>query len=182
VSLHPADERMLDAAMAQLWGARFLSKILINTSDPAACWHWTGARGRQGYGCFRIGNKICTASRLACELVHGSRSLAFDAMHTVCDTPSCARGTHLRWGSRAENLAEMVAKGRSLRGEACPGAKLSRGDVLQIVSLLNRGESQRLIAHRFGVREQAVNRIRRGDRWGWLTGRGSVGTNAREAS
>jgi hypothetical protein len=172
VSLHPADERMLDAAMAQLWGARFLSKILINTNDPTACWLWTASLTGTGYAQFVDREWGTRANRIACRLAHGEPPEAAPLALHSCDVKQCVRASHLRWGSHVENMADMVARGRALRGEQNKGGgKLTEAQVLEISALLSAGYTQSAIARRYGINQATVSMVNTGAAWGWLTGR-----------
>jgi hypothetical protein len=76
---------------------------------------------------------------------------------------------NLLWGSRADNAADMVAHGQSLRGEKHHSAKLSTTDVHRIRSMLRDGETQEHVAHTFGVSQVLISLIKRGRAWGWLS-------------
>lgn len=51
-------------------------------------------------------------------------------------------------------------------------ATLTEEDVLLIHKSLNQGEAPPALARDFGVSPQQINRIKSGQRWGKLTGRG----------
>jgi hypothetical protein len=179
VSLHPADERMLDAAMAQPYGARFLSKIEtcgpIVRPELGPCWTWQASLVPGGYGQFALGRRIVRTHRLACELAHGKPSADAPCAIHACDLRHCVRPSHLRWGTWRENSADMVSRGR------CPRAKLDAGDVLAILADLDRGASLRSISRRFGIGRAAVGHINTGQNWSWLTGRSPANDTHAEA-
>lgn len=95
---------------------RFAAKVAI-PDDDVSCWIWRGATNRQGYGVFTVGSKVdgsrrtVLAHRFAYELVHGPLPEGVVLLHE-CDTPDCIR--HTRPGSQAENVADMIAKGRNV--------------------------------------------------------------------
>lgn len=66
-----------------------------------------------------------------------------------------------------------MAKGRftgspGLPGERNPADKLSEKEVHEIRRRLDRGESKKSIAERYGVTRTAIYLIAKGENWGWL--------------
>jgi uncharacterized protein YerC len=52
-------------------------------------------------------------------------------------------------------------------------AVLTEEEVLLIVDALDKGETQTRLAEEFGVSSRTIHRIKHGQRWGALTGRGT---------
>jgi len=78
------------------------------------CWLWTGAVNGDGYGSIAFGKRGRTAPATHIALLLDGRprpSLRHHALHR-CDVPSCVNPSHLWWGTHAENMADMRAKGR----------------------------------------------------------------------
>lgn len=75
------------------------------------CWTWTAARLPFGYGEFRLDGRPVRAHRLAWEWEHGPIPPGLCVLHR-CDRPECVRPSHLWLGTKAENTADMKAKGR----------------------------------------------------------------------
>jgi hypothetical protein len=73
---------------------------------------------------------------------------------------------NLRWDTRRGNLADTLAHGTRLRGEAAGSAKLTGPRVDDIRRRLARGETQSAIARDHGVTQTAISKINRGLRWG----------------
>lgn len=83
--------------------------------DIGNCWTWTGATNDAGYGVAParfFGTRLVHRIALALKL---GRPVIGVAMHE-CDNPSCARPSHLREGTQAENMADAAAKGRARGG------------------------------------------------------------------
>jgi hypothetical protein len=102
---------------------RFWSKVDKRSSVP--CWIWTGATSKQGYGNFQL-SKIhgkavfMVAHKVAWLLTHGE--LPENNLCHHCDVGICVRPKHLFPGTQAENLQDMVRKGRH-RGGPHTGAE-----------------------------------------------------------
>jgi HNH endonuclease len=134
--------------------ARFWEKV--QRGSPEECWPWLAAIDPgSGYGAFsyaramrkflpleKVGNAIA-AHRVAFFLHHGSLPPDLNICHT-CDYRPCCNFHHLFAGTQAENLQDMVSKGRAasgerhgskihpnatLRGERHPNARFSAEDV-----------------------------------------------------
>lgn len=97
-------------------------------------------------------------NRLVCTLAHGNPPTpAYDAAHS-CGNPLCCNPRHLRWATRADNLADRVEHGTDQRGERAPGVKLTNASVQKIRSLQGV-MSTSAIAQLFGVTQGLISQI-----------------------
>ena len=89
---------------------------------PDGCIEWTGAVDRRGYGRLQRGSRgmgVVMTHRLAWELANGPIPEGAWVLHR-CDNPPCCQTNptdaypegHLFLGTHADNMADMVAKGR----------------------------------------------------------------------
>lgn len=83
------------------------------------------------------------------------------ACHT-CDNRSCVNPAHLFLGTASDNVADMVAKGRGVRGSKHPLAKLTESEA----AFIRESTDARLaLAKQFNVDAAIIDRIRQGKSW-----------------
>lgn len=131
------------------------------------CWEWRGHIEANGYGKFYWSRArgVLWAHRASWELLFGPIPNGMDVCHT-CDNRRCIRPGHLFIGTRADNMADAAAKGRTTIGERNPSAKLTSADVLAIRAEYEAGDVfMREIAARYGVSSSAVRGIIHRRRW-----------------
>lgn len=77
------------------------------------CWEWLGGKDRHGYGQFRTEKKQhkTMAHRFSYEIHIGPIPDGMKVCHS-CDNPSCVNPDHLWVGTQADNVRDMIAKGR----------------------------------------------------------------------
>ncbi len=141
------------------------------SGGPDACWPWTGARTRQGYGYLLesgVGSKRLTCSRLVLELTQGVIPDGLFALHS-CDNPPCCNPKHLRVGTREDNAQDSVRRGRArspvLRGEQHPRAKLTYEKAQCLRRWRDKGLKYSQLARRFNVSETTVYNVVKGKSW-----------------
>lgn len=146
---------------------RFWEKV--NRRGPDECWLWRAALNYQGYGNIGFGNRTWLSHRLSWVLHHGIIPDGIKVLHR-CDTPACVNPGHLFLGTQADNMRDMIAKGRGQyvvprdnRGARNPMAKLSDDDVREIRELAAQ-LPQRRIAERFGIHPSHVSKLVSGER------------------
>lgn len=75
------------------------------------CWLWVGpSHGRYGQANFQ-GERML-AHRLGFEFQNGPITDGMCVLHH-CDTGHCVRGEHLYEGDQADNVADMIRRGRA---------------------------------------------------------------------
>jgi hypothetical protein len=134
------------------WKARLWNKVEVR--GPDECWPWLAAKNAYGYGVLRVDDKTIIATRLVWQDVNGSWPGMKCVLHT-CDNRECCNPKHHFLGSRADNIADMCAKGRRRSSVKISDAEVSaiRGaPKVPIVTL----------ADRFGVSKSLISIIRSG--------------------
>lgn len=85
------------------------------SGGPDACWPWTGAKSKAGYGYFRVGGRkgvVMAAHRYAKQQTQ-SEPLNPDlfACHE-CDNPPCCNPAHIFMATHSGNMQDAKSKGR----------------------------------------------------------------------
>ena len=135
---------------------QFIDEALLTDTD--GCIVWPFARDRYGYGAFN--NRA--ASAVVCERAHGLKPTAAHQAAHSCGNRACINKRHLRWATGAENMEDQRQHGTLARGEKQALAKLKEDDVRAIRAATG---TLREIASRYGVKFNAVWKIRRGITW-----------------
>jgi hypothetical protein len=129
------------------------------------CWNWRASVGNHGYGQLTYLQQKYTAHRLSWELHRGPIPDDLCVLHH-CDNRRCVNPDHLFLGTRTENLEDMTAKGRRVRGEKHGRAKLTEAEVIEIRA---SKDPQRVIAARYGVTPGAIALIQSRRHWRHLS-------------
>lgn len=91
------------------WIERFWAKVIIR--GPDECWEWTAQRHKDGYGLFKREGVKRGAHQIAYELTYGPIPPGMVVRHT-CDHPWCCNPGHLESGTQADNVHDMIERGR----------------------------------------------------------------------
>lgn len=143
---------------------RFWPKV--DKRGPDDCWLWNSTKNEHGYGLIGAGGKyggMILAHRFSWELHRGDIPEGHCALHK-CDTPACVNPGHLFLGTRADNNADMEAKGRAVKvgspGEKNAASKLTADDVLAIRRDYVPGKvTQTTLADRYGVHVSLISLV-----------------------
>lgn len=142
---------------------RLLCRIeIIDGPLDTPCWIWQGSRMSGGYGNLTFHSESMTAHRASWIVHKGPIPVNLNVLHK-CDNRPCINPDHLFIGTQAENLQDMVNKGRdALRNKAI----LTSEQVLVIKQLLIAGKhSQYEIGDMFGVSRSTILNIHLGHNW-----------------
>lgn len=94
----------------------FLSKIKFQEGGINACWEWSGAKDKDGYGHIEmIGER--RAHRISYRLFNGNIHAGLVVCHK-CDNPGCVNPHHLFVGTMKDNMVDKMLKGRAKSGMA----------------------------------------------------------------
>jgi len=169
----------LGGAAEQLWHR------VDKSAGPDGCWLWTGYRSATGYGQIIVcpEYKRFSSHRLAWTVTHGDIPAGLYVLHS-CDNPPCCNPAHLRLGTKADNSADAVRRGRiasgdrhgsrlhperRARGQRNAAAKLTELQVVEIKGLLaDKTLGHAGIARRYGVVPGVVTAIANGLTWKWV--------------
>ena len=144
--------------------ARFYENV--DRNGPTGCWLWTAAKDPNGYGLASFGGCVNRAHRWAYIFEKGpigrySPKRSLSICHT-CDNPTCVNPEHLFEGTDADNAADMVAKGRSLKGEEHGASVLTEAAVKAI---RRDPRSSRQVAESHGVSQGTVHSVWAYETW-----------------
>jgi hypothetical protein len=145
--------------------ARFWGQVAV--TRPDACWAWQGRTNprRGNYGEFQLRFYRYRSHRTAYFLHYGVDPLENAVCHK-CDNPLCCNPAHLWLGTRADNSADMKAKGRQSKGEHRKLAKLTNEKAKAIFIAYHRREaSSYQLAAKYGVSSSVILSIARGKTW-----------------
>ncbi len=138
--------------------------MVDRSAGPRSCWPWRGKVERNGYAKTLLsGHKHWLCHRLAWVIAFGEIPEGLCVLHH-CDNRRCCNPSHFFLGDRADNAADCVEKGRSLRGERNHAAKLTPEQILEIRALRDV-DTQQDLADRYGVTQAIISKIQLGRLW-----------------
>jgi len=153
---------------------RFQANVLLGNRE-SDCWQWIGKKDRKGYGNFSFNGVDYRAHRFSYAHFVGEIPADKPQVLHKCDNPSCANPQHLFVGTAADNVADMVAKGRQPKGathgfskhpESIPNgekngrALLTEQDVLKIREMAkHKSMSRTEMAVFYSVSRETINAI-----------------------
>ena len=137
-------------------------RLWARVDKSAEHWLWQGYISSTGYGEIHIGRSLPKVSthRAAWIVTYGEIPEGQFVCHH-CDIRACCRPDHLFLGTCAENLQDMVRKGRNkaYRGMEHAMGRLTDDQVREIRRLVADGVPQTVIAVQYGVTSQFVSQL-----------------------
>lgn len=156
-----------------------LAQRLAHYSKPhrSGCILFRGNIGTGGYGRLTVDGFQHKAHRVAWETANG-RPVP-DGLHVChrCDTPPCVNPDHLFIGTDADNIADMIAKGRDYRGTPAKGSEHARAIITEetAVAIYHAMGSATAISRKFGVARAVVRGIKKRTQWAHINVEGPPG-------
>jgi hypothetical protein len=130
-------------------------------NEKTGCREWTEKLNHAGYGRVCIDGKDVLAHRLSYELAYGPITNNLKVCHH-CDNAKCVNPEHLFLGTQQDNLADMVKKGRHIRGKKQWKARLNE-EYVKVIRLLNWKNSE--LAKIFSVTPDNIKRVKARKSW-----------------
>jgi hypothetical protein len=106
--------------------------------------------------------------RLVAAAFHGPQPFAGAEVRHLDGDPRNNRASNLAWGSKAENMLDMIRHGRSQRGSRATFAKIDEETARAIMVRLDAGEDCRAVAEQMGLARSLVDHIKSGRSWSHL--------------
>lgn len=97
----------------------------VDKRSESDCWLWKGTKRAKGYGQFKWNGKNVAAHRMAYTLAYGSIPEGLLIRHT-CDNPPCVNPNHLLVGTDADNVRDMMERGRHASAAKYPSALIEQ--------------------------------------------------------
>lgn len=141
----------------------------VERGGPDECWPCALRPNTSGHRQMQVRGKAILAHRIAFFLTHG-RWPEPCCLHR-CDNPACCNPAHLFEGTQADNIADMMSKGRHnpaglsvanarpRHGELNPNCKLTDEQVRELRALVLAKVPRKDLSARYGVTLPHICRI-----------------------
>jgi len=116
------------------WEDAFFSNVLV----ADGCWGWGSAMYPTGYSPVRFKGKQKMAHRVSYEIFIGPIPDGMFVLHR-CDNRQCTNPDHLFLGTQADNISDMMGKGRNYQSNKI---KCIRGHSLSEAHVTKKGHRQ----------------------------------------
>lgn len=170
--------------MSRYQKIKAIAVALRATTNDCILWQWAKQPG--GYGIITKNKRNFNVTRVVMARIHGDLPQGHVVAHK-CDNPACFNPKHLFIGTPADNVRDMINKGRNpkgsihwaarmpervLRGEKVGTSKLTQSDVEQIRNDYRPGSaghpsefSLSGLSRKYGVSFQTIHKIVKNQRW-----------------
>lgn len=147
--------------------AEKLEAFSDRSGGPDSCWIWQGPCAKTRYGYVTWNKARFLAHRASWAVHHGMDVPNGMLVCHHCDNPPCINPAHLFTGTPAENMADMVAKGRSrsLKGEDSPRARLTEADVVLLRKMHADGHAIKALAREWKLPRTTVQYVIQRKNW-----------------
>lgn len=140
-------------------------QFIMSIPETDGCVLWPYGLDTHGYGQLNYEGRMTLAHRLSLLQKQEPSDAGMWALHS-CDTPRCVNPKHLYWGTRRQNIDDMVNRDRSSHGEDSLLSKLTESQVREIFEIRKTTTLTQLeIAVKFGVDDSTVGSILSGKSW-----------------
>jgi len=131
-----------------------LRSIIMNKTivSENGCWEWKGAKDR-GYGVIMRNGERLRVHRVSYELWGGTIPDGMVVRHK-CDNPSCVNPGHLVYGTQAQNIHDIIARGKFAK---------TKLNAAQVEEIRLSPKSNRELASEYGVGILSIRRTRAGE-------------------
>lgn len=154
------------------WTAEAFLAALDRSGGEDACWPVPAIIRRDsfGYGRIWLGRRFERTHRIAWKNSRGPIPGRLCVLHK-CDNPPCCNPKHLFLGTRADNNADKIAKGRQARGEPMNAhrGKVTAEQVREIrASYAAGGVTMRALCERYGLGLTSMQHLLVRKNWAWV--------------
>ena len=147
-------------------GQVLLRELLTVETDECILWPLSTVKG---YGYVSVNGKDIGVHQAACEHRHGPAPSAKHEVAHRCGVRRCMNYRHIRWATRAENIADKLIHGTHNRGERNWNNRLTQQMVLRLRKLHALGAgSYADLAKLAGVSVGTVHDCINSKTWTWL--------------
>lgn len=139
------------------------------SKETDECFPWPYSTTEDGYARIRIDGKDFRVHQIACELANGPKPNEESVVRHLCGNGhlGCFNPRHVVWGTVTENNRDRIDHETITRGTDNHFHKLKEHEVMAIYGSFI---PNRLLAIRYEVNITAIQRIKNGKSWSWLTG------------
>jgi DNA invertase Pin-like site-specific DNA recombinase len=144
----------------------FWSRIDIKGDND--CWEWKLYKNKYGYGMTKIDGETIRSHRAIYQLTHPDENIKTKVIRHICDNTSCCNPSHLKSGTQAENIQDMVDRNRNRGavGSRNCKCKLSEEEVIKIRDLFKNNNLFIIeISRQFNVSTTTIRKILEGISW-----------------